>query len=148
VKYSQKGWSQVKIAKNLKCSRCCVQYTLKRFVETGATNIVKKTGRNRITTERDDRKIERISLKNRKKSSSAVASDFNKDEIHKISSRTVRRRLNEVGLKGRRARKKPWLSADNIKTRLAWAKNHKNWTTNDWVGGLWSDETYIEVNSY
>jgi transposase len=36
VKYSQKGWSQVKIAKNFKCSRSCVQYTLKRFVETGA----------------------------------------------------------------------------------------------------------------
>ena len=110
VKYSQKGWSQVKIEKHLKCSRCWVQNTLKRFVETGVHKNRKKTGRNRITTERDDRKIERISLKNRKKSSSAVASVFSKDEIHKISSRTVRRRLNEAGLKGRRARKKPWLS--------------------------------------
>ena len=132
----------------MKCSRYCVQNTLKRFVETGVHRNSKKPGRNRITTERDDRKIERISLKNRKKSSSAVASDFNKDEIHKISSRTVRKRLNEAGLEGRRARKKPWLSADNIKNRLAWAKNHQKWTTNDWARVLWSDETYIEVNSF
>ena len=42
VKYSQKGWSQVKIKKHLKCSRCCVQNTLKRFVETGVHKNRKK----------------------------------------------------------------------------------------------------------
>jgi Transposase len=72
-------------------------------------------------------KLRESHLKIVKKSLLAVAIDFNKDEIHKILSRTVRRGLNEAGLKGRRARKKLWLSADNIKTRLAWAKNFKRY---------------------
>lgn len=49
------------------------------------------------------------------------------------------------GLKGCKARKKPWLSEKNKKARYAWAKTHENWTAADFDNVIWSDESNIEV---
>ena len=47
---------------------------------------------------------------------------------HKISTRTVRRYLQNMGLKGRVAAKKPILSKANKTARFEWCKNHQNIT--------------------
>ena len=36
------------------------------------------------------------------------------------------------------------LSSKNIKTRLWFAKLHKQWITEDWKQVIWSDETRID----
>lgn len=53
----KQGISQVKISKIVKCSRRAVQFTLKRLEETKAYANRPKTGRKRITTDREDRKL-------------------------------------------------------------------------------------------
>ena len=47
--------------------------------------------------------------------------------VQPISTRTVQRRLNEFGLMGRVARKKPLISEKNRRKRLAFAKEHVDW---------------------
>lgn len=37
--------------------------------------------------------------------------------------------------------KKPFISEDNRQKRLEFARNHLNWTPNDWARILWSDES-------
>ncbi|EZA62155.1 hypothetical protein X777_03762 [Ooceraea biroi] len=69
--------SQVKITKQMKCSRYAVQLTLKRFKETGTYANKPRSGRNRVTLEREDRLLIRDSLRNRRKTSVKLASDFN-----------------------------------------------------------------------
>lgn len=92
--------------------------TIKRFEETNSHSNRKRTGRKRITTNREDRKLIRESLKNWRKTSSQLAAVFTEETGISISARTVRRRLIQNGLKGCKARKKPWLSEKNKKFRL------------------------------
>jgi hypothetical protein len=41
-------------------------------------------------------------------------------------------------------RKKPPISPDNQKLRLAWAEEHKDWTDEQWDGICWSDESWCQ----
>jgi hypothetical protein len=45
-----------------------------------------------------------------------------------LSVRSIRRRINEIGLYGRKPAKKPFISAKNRIARLQFAKEHLNWT--------------------
>ncbi|CAD6193777.1 unnamed protein product [Caenorhabditis auriculariae] len=54
---------------------------------------------------------------------------------------TVKRRHNAAGIMGRRPVKKPLISEKNRAARVKWAKEHLNWTRQDWNQILWSDES-------
>ena len=53
--------------------------------------------------------------------------------------------LNSVGMKARRPRKKPFLTKNHVKSRLAWAKKYQDWTVVEWERVLFSDESNIEI---
>ncbi|GJQ72790.1 hypothetical protein Trydic_g1440 [Trypoxylus dichotomus] len=63
-----------------------------------------------------------------------------------ISARIIRRRLQEAGSKGCKARKKSWLSDKNKKALHEWALKYQNFTKQDWSNILWSAESNFEVN--
>lgn len=63
------------------------------------------------------------------------------EELQNVSARTVRRRLREFKLFGCRPAKKPWISAQNKKKRLAFAKRYRFFTAEDWRQVLWTDES-------
>lgn len=90
-----------------------------------------KCGRQRITTPRDERKIRDICLQNRRKSSKSLTQVINEAGIT-ISPRTTRRRLKEMGFKCCRPAKKPKLTPAMRAKRLAWAKQHRHMTAEDW----------------
>lgn len=142
----EQGKSQVEISRTVKCSRRAVQLTLERFAATGTHSDRPRTGRKRVTTDREDRKLVRESLKNRKKKSSELAAEFSVASNKTISARTTRRRLQEAGLKGCKARKKPLLSDNNKKARYAWALKYQHYTEEDWSNIVWSDESNFEVS--
>lgn len=142
----EQGKSQVQISKTVKCSRRAVQLAIERFVATGSHLSRPKSGRKRITTDREDRKLVRESLKNRKKTSSELAAELSTEVNKTISARTTRRRLQEAGLKGCKARKKPWLSDNNKRARYAWALKYQYFTKEDWSNIIWSDESNFEVS--
>ncbi|KAK9751413.1 Transposase [Popillia japonica] len=89
-----------------------VQYAIQRFAVTGSHVNRLRNGRKRIRTarEREDRKIVTESLKNRKKTLSDLAADLSQGFDKIIFARTTRRPLQEAGLKGCKARKKPLVS--------------------------------------
>ena len=98
------------------------------------------------TTAREERSLKGASLADRRKSFSELADELREGANKNISPRTVRRRLFEVGLKGCKARKKPYLPQPNKKKRFEFAKDHENWTPDDWDKTLWSDESNFEVS--
>lgn len=142
----EEGKSQREIARIVKCSRGAVEHTLKRFAVTGSHENRPKSGRKKVTSLREDRDLIRSSLRNRKKTSSELAAAASEVTGRQISARTVRRRLLEAGLKGCKARKKPWLSKKNIKKRLEWAQRYKDFTEEDWSKVVWSDESNFQVS--
>lgn len=136
----EQGKSFREIGRTLKIDHKTVKAIVVRHKKTGSVDDLPRSGRPRKTSPRDDRKLKRSSLNDRRKTAIGHMKDL-KDEGINLSESTVRRRLREHGLFGRVARKKPLLRAYNVKKRLAWAKSHKHWTTDDWRKVIWSDES-------
>lgn len=64
----------------------------------------------------------------------------------KVSKWTVRRALEKENFYAIEKKRKPALSKKNIKARLSFVKKYKNWTSDDWMKVIWSDET--KINRY
>ena len=62
-----------------------------------------------------------------------------------LASRTDRQRLFKTGLRGCVAAKKPFLRDATIRRRLAFAREHRNWTVAQWESVLWSDEGAFQL---
>jgi transposase len=60
-----------------------------------------------------------------------------------VSTQTVQRILKEDGLYSSTKKKVPMLKASHRQQRLKFARDHENWTVEDWKRVLWSDETKI-----
>ena len=112
-----------------------------RFQMTGSVENQPGKGRKRTTTPRTDRRIIRLSLNDRK----ATSNEIKRMLDLKVSNRTVRRRLVCAGLRARIPRIKPFLNFKQRQKRVAWAKEHVNWTIEDWSKVIWSDETRISI---
>lgn len=93
-----KGLSQVAISKKMKCSRCAVQTTIRRYHEDQSITSRPGRGRKRKTSSREDRWIEREAIKNRKETPSQIAASINSRFEVPLSAQTVRRRLDEFGI--------------------------------------------------
>jgi len=99
------------------CCRSTVYDTLKRYDETSTHEARPKSGRPRLSTEREDRVLVRNSLNNRKLSIPQLRQAWQTSGIA-ASKSTVRRRLQSVGLGGHVAAKKPLLTAQHRQKRL------------------------------
>lgn len=64
--------------------------------------------------------------------SAAVLTQIARESGITVSKRTVQRRLAEEGLTGHRPVKKPRLTEAMKKKRLAWAREHRLKTIEDW----------------
>ncbi|CAJ0957905.1 unnamed protein product [Ranitomeya imitator] len=62
-----------------------------------------------------------------------------------ISTTTVKKRLCAADLHGKIAARKPLIRAGSKQKRLFWAKEHKEWTLDQWKSVLWSDESKFEI---
>lgn len=56
-----------------------------------------------------------------------LATDLPIEQGVSICDRTVRRRMTELNLKDQKAPRTPYLSQQQIKNRLLWAKKYKDW---------------------
>ena len=102
---------------------------------------IETRGRPKKTTKETDRYIARSAKRDPFISSVKILKEIDSN----ISSRTVRRRLQENNLHGRSARKVPLLSKKNIIQRIKFAKQHMEWNPEKWRNLLWSDESKFNL---
>jgi len=121
---------QKEIANKLGVSKQTIS-NIKKKIQNNEELDSKRVGPHRISTPRLDRKIVQMALKDRRASCSKIERALRTEGI-KISRRTINNRLLESGLKAYRPRKKPRLTDKMMKDRYAWAKNHVEWTSEDW----------------
>jgi transposase len=95
------------------------------------------SGRHRTTSAREDRMIVRQAKRDRRGSASSIKASLGLS----VTEKTVRNRLREAGMRSYWATKKPFISEENRKKRIAWAKEHLSWTKDQWNRVLWSDES-------
>ncbi len=128
--------SQV-IADKLGRDKRTIQRFLNKYRKSGSHERATGSGRKRATTPRVDRLIKRAAVQDRRICSTEI-----KERLGlQVSERTVRNRLREMGLKSYWSCKKPFISSSNRRKRLAWAKEHLAWTSDQWKSVLWSDES-------
>lgn len=143
----QEGLSRHQIATRLNMIRSTVTRTINRFEETGAVASRHRSGRPRVTTERQDRYIVQSARRNRFTTFPALRCQYQRTYHRVISSATVRRRIMSVGLRSRRPLRVPRLTRAHRTTRLQWARAHENWLLAQWRNVLFTDETRIGLVS-
>jgi hypothetical protein len=94
----------------------------------------------RKTSARKDRQIIRSARTDRDQ----ILAELNINVCPDISARTLQRRLREVNIRKWLARDRPPLTEEHAATRLAWAREHVDWTPEQWNKVVWSDECTIE----
>ena len=135
------GVHQRSIAAKLKCSQNTISRVLNRFNISTFTTHPKCNGPAKNTSERDNRELKHLALKNRR----STLEDITNMSNLPVSRWTISRRLNEMGINSHVARQKPFLNDQHIADRLKWVQDHSNWTVEDWKRVVWSDECCIKV---
>ena len=102
-------------------------------------------GRRRKTSTHTDRILQRKVKTNRRKSATSVKAELENELKVIISESTVRRRLHEVDLYGRVARKKPYVNKINRRKRLEYAKNYREKPLGFRNKVLWSDKSKFNL---
>lgn len=141
----QAGMSQRSVAHRLHISRRAVQNVYHRYLETGGFIRRRGTGRHRATSARDDRYIVSSSLRNRRLNSVQLQHRLREVRRVSISRWTVRRRLHESNLRAHRAAIGPVLSRAHRQARLQFARDHIEWTIEQWRSVLFTDETRVSL---
>jgi transposase len=134
------GWTGRDIAQELRCSENTVSLWLQRWRETRSLDDGERSGRPRSTSEETDAAIAAHS--------DAHVTDSPRDIVRElelpVDRRTVRRRLNELGLHSCVQR----AEHENVRGRLSFAEGYGSWTEDDWSRVLFSDETHFYLGHH
>ena len=137
----QTGKSQMQVATELKIGKSTVQYIWNKYKTTGQTNNQTKSGRPLKSTERERRHLVMASKKNPFYSAPRLGNEV--QFKNNISIWTVRRILRNAGLFSRMSVKKPFLNRIQIKKRMRWCNDYRNWGFDQWENVIFSDECKI-----
>ena len=145
VKLHKEKYTIREISEKVKRSKSVVGRFVKSYNDTGKIVSAFKTGRPRKTLAREDRIMQRMSLKDRFKSCTEIKRVMNSTSGVNVSRQTISRRLQEIGLFNRNPRKKPLFSSKNMNKRLDFAEKYVIWTYENWVKVFFSDESKFNL---
>ena len=121
VQLYQQKVKQRDISETLSLPRQTVNNVIKKYKGRNCVINLKRGGRKRKTTKREDKLIKRVSEKYPSMSGRQILKEL--PQVN-VSQRTILRRLREEGLPARRPAKKPLLSKKNVKARIQ-SETHK-----------------------
>lgn len=117
----------------------------RRLEDTGSTDDRRRSGRPRVSNVHDNRILRRMSVAQPNLVARDLRHRWSQEHGVEASTRTVARRLVEMGQYGRIAVRKPLLSARHRQRRLQFARQHLNWTVHQWRHVVFSDETPLHL---
>jgi len=137
----KEGYSYAAIAEKIGggVGKSTVRKICLKFEQFGNVKDRPRSGRKRVTSVQDDRSMIRMVLKDRRVSSKDVVAAL------KDSGVNIRHRLFTAGLKAKVPRKKPYLNVKQRMKRVQWAREHVNWTQEQWSKVIFSDESKISL---
>lgn len=141
ISYLNEGKTVREIAEIVKRAKSTVGDIIKNYKIRKTVVRKQYKPRDRKLTNADERFLLREIKKNPFTSAVKLTEEIKKMSGIEVSSQTARRVLYRAGLNGRTARKKPFISEQNRKKRLAFAKEHMG---KDF--SFWSRVSLIRVN--
>ncbi|GBO22614.1 hypothetical protein AVEN_135717-1 [Araneus ventricosus] len=119
----------------------------KQFQDTGAFERKPGQGRPRATTPTEDRYLSIIARRNRGSTASQLSCDLYAASESRVSRVTVSKRLHATGLFARRPAVCVPLTSTNRRVRLAWCREHRDWSMDQWTIVLFTDESRFSLNT-
>ncbi|CAH2087783.1 unnamed protein product [Euphydryas editha] len=147
VSLVEQGMTHREVATILNVPRSSMQYALKRYQQTGLCTRRPGSGGVRCTSARDDRFIVLETLRNRFLTAVEIQQRLQISRNVNVSERTVRRRMEEVNSRARRPARGPQLLPQHRAARLQFAREHANWSHEQWARVLFTDECRIALNA-
>ena len=131
------------IVKELNLSKATIQTTLS-IVNRGSYDVLKpRSGRLKVTTDRDERIILRLARFDLKQTYqqliTAAGLSCSKSIVYRI--------FYNSGITNWIVKKRPLLRQQDVDARLKWARLYKDWTFEKWAKVIWSDECSVERGS-
>jgi transposase len=124
------------IAKEVACDVRTARHWINHYMEHNDVEDEQRSGRKRKTTAGQDASIIDEATRTKFTTPRRIKRKLGMD----VSSRTIDRRLSEVGLFGRVARHKKKFSDEERRKRLSFAEGYKHWTADDWMRVEFADE--------
>ncbi|GFW07708.1 transposable element Tc1 transposase [Trichonephila clavipes] len=145
VEGKERRKSYREIAKIVGRSHSCVQKIIGRFKSDELIENKSGRGRKSILSDVAKRKVLKDIKIDPKLSAVKLAAETSRIMGKSLSAETVRNVIRHAGYSSRVARKKPFISLQNQKKRLEFAKTHQLKTDNFWKKVIFSDESKFNI---
>ena len=119
------GMSFKAIGRQMEYHYTVVSRLVRKHIQTNNVKDLPRSGRPRLTSDRDDRALQRLVRRIPFATSSVLKQQWLPNR--RLSKRTVRNRLKSAGLKSRRGIKRPLLADRHRRSRLAWCLARHGW---------------------
>ncbi len=139
------GRGYKKFGNSLELSYSRVASVIQRFYKTGFTRNRPRKGRSKKLSPCAVHQVQKLASKNRRMSAASIALEVAEVEGQLVSAQTIRHTLQQVGLHGRRPRRKPLLKLAHKKAFKQFAEDNLAKSTNYWNHVLWSDESKVNL---
>jgi transposase len=139
------GKSISEIADHYEVARSTIQRLLKKYNEYRVVTDLKRSIRKRGYSQRLERQIVQWVNRGQVSTVDEISRLLRNTDLGNLSHTTIRRILTRHGLVARLKKKKPFLTKNNMKARLQFAKAHQHWSVADWKKVIFSDETKLEI---
>ena len=140
----QEGYSERQISLAEHCSKTAVHNALTKLKNSGCSSDRKRSGRPRNTTDKDDRLIRHIAMQSPQNLSKKMHSALLQKSTN-VLTKTVKQGLTkDFGLKAFKFAKKTHLIPTMKLKIMQFAKQHVNWTSDQGLRVLFSDESCIQ----
>ncbi|GBN76633.1 hypothetical protein AVEN_218485-1 [Araneus ventricosus] len=146
VERLEAGQSQVQVCRGFNLTPSVVCNLWKQFQDTGSIERKPRQGRPRATTATEDCYLSIIASRNRGATASQLSRDLYAATGTRVLRMTVSKRLHETGLFARSAVCVP-LTSMNRRVHLASCKEHRDWSMDQWVTVLFTDESRFSLNT-
>ena len=137
------GRSQRDVAQQFGVHESTISRLVQRLRATGRLTDRPRSGRPRVTTQRQDRRIRLVHLRNRLRTATETAREVIGIHGRRVCPRTVRNRLREFDLRPRRPYVGPNLTPRRRQRRMQWLRAHapNRFRLADWRRVMFSDDS-------
>ncbi|KAA5634855.1 hypothetical protein F3G58_35025, partial [Pseudomonas aeruginosa] len=135
------------VARCLGVSRRAIRNAWERFLETGSITRRPGSGRARATTVQEDRYIRLTARRELTIPARVLQNRLRQSTCTRIGDQTIRNRLHEDGQRSRLHSIRLKFTRAQRAARLRFAREHAEWTMDNWRNLLFTDENKVKFFS-
>ncbi|GBO11725.1 hypothetical protein AVEN_47671-1 [Araneus ventricosus] len=141
------GTSITDTARLVGCSLSAVVSIHAKWINDGDTSS-RRQGVVRLSAikEKGRRRLSCLVKQNRRQTVVQLTVQYKAGPSASVSEHTVQRSQLDIGLCSRRPTRVPLLTKRHRQLRLQWAREHRDWTMDEWERVAWSDESRFLIH--